>query len=101
MSAEVIPLPMNGPNALRRIRELAADSANVVRGPEIKGRMRKRRISWKEIILALQKGVIVEGPTLDMKGCWRCTVERFGAGRNLNVVVSICGDDLVVITAFI
>jgi hypothetical protein len=100
MNREVVPLQMTKPVAQRRIRELAADTANVIEGPEIKSRMLKRRITWQEIINVLQMGLITEGPYLDIKGCWRCNLQRFGAGRNLTVVVAISADKLIVITAF-
>ncbi len=100
MSAKVVPLKMTRTVALRRIRELSKNTANVVRGPEIRGSMRKRKISWDQVIKVLQLGMITEGPYEDIKGCWRCKMERFAAGENVRVVVSICGDELVAITTF-
>lgn len=91
---------MNRATAQRTLRSLASDSANVVQGPEIGKRMRQRRITWREVVLTLQRGVLTAEPYLDMKGCWRCEVERFGAGRRIIVAVSICDDMLVAITTF-
>jgi hypothetical protein len=42
----------------------------------------------------------MEGPAIDQKGGWRCTVQRFAAGEKISVVVSIYDDGLVVITTF-
>jgi len=102
MAAEVFPLhpKMSRPLALQRIRELAGDTENVVPGPEAPKRMKQRKITWAEIIKVLQNGQITEGPAMDPKGCWRCTVERFAAGEDLKVVVAICEGTLVVVTAF-
>ena len=102
MAGKVISLRphVSRPDALRKIRELAADSANVVAGPEYPWRAVKRKLNWHDVIRALQRDSIVEGPYLDQKGCWRCRLERFAAGEELTVIVSICGRTLVVITAF-
>lgn len=100
MERNIVPLQMTQPVAQRRIRELAAETSLIVEGPEIKSRMLRRQITWQEIIKVLQLGIITEGPYLDIKGSWRCTVERFGAGRTVRVVVAINLDRLVVITAF-
>jgi hypothetical protein len=62
--------------------------------------MRQSKITWAEIIKVLQMGAIIEGPALDQKGCWRCSMERYAAGEEVKVVVSICDDTLVVITTF-
>jgi hypothetical protein len=62
--------------------------------------MKKRKITPAEVIRALLKGVITEGPVHDIKGCWRSTMERRMAGESLAVSVSICGDDLVIVTAY-
>ena len=97
MSAEVVSLPMNRHNAQQRIREMA-EGIKLTR--EIRRRMRERKISLSEVVMALQKGVITEGPAEDMKGCWKCTVERFGAGRSISVAVAICEDYLVGITTY-
>jgi hypothetical protein len=45
MAGKIVPLRMTRPAALRRIRELSADTANVVPGPEAARRMRQRRIT--------------------------------------------------------
>jgi hypothetical protein len=82
---------MSVPVARRRIRELAKDTANVVPGPEAPGRMRKRKITWTQIIMVLQKGEITEGPALDSKGGWRCTMERFAAGEDVKVSLDLWG----------
>lgn len=92
-------MKMSKPVALKRIRALTQQS-HVVPSTELPGRMRKRQITWAEIIKVLLQGWIVEGPALDIKGCWRCTMKRFAAGEDVTVVVSICDDTLVVITTF-
>lgn len=99
MGPNVVPI-MDAPRALARIRQLASDTGNIVQGPEAPSRMRKRRISWAEIVKVLQLGQITEGPFVDQKGCWRCRLERFAAGESVKVAVSICDDVLVVITCF-
>jgi hypothetical protein len=62
--------------------------------------MRLRKINWNEVLKVLASGQITEGPYLDNKGCWRCTMERFASGEELKVVVAISGGTLIAITAF-
>ena len=102
MAGKVIPLTphVSRPVAIRKIRELATDSANVIQGPEYPSRAAMRKLNWHDVLKTLQKGNIVEGPYLDQKGCWRCRMERFAAGEELAVVVAICEQSLIVITAY-
>lgn len=101
MTARKIVRIMNRPAAQKRIRELAEDSANVNQVPEIKRRMRERKVTWREVLHVLRAGHIVDGPARDMHGCWRCELELFRAGRRVTVVVSICDDAyLVAITTW-
>jgi hypothetical protein len=86
--------------ALRRIRHLAGDSADVVFTNHAGRRMRQRRVTPLEVLEVLRKGAITEGPAPDVKGCWRCTVKRFAAGEDLSVAVAVCDMTLVVITVY-
>ncbi|MDX2224117.1 MAG: hypothetical protein SFV21_15310 [Rhodospirillaceae bacterium] len=45
--------------------------------------------------------MIVEGPALDAKGCWRCTMTRLAAGERIKVVVAIVPVDLVLVVTVI
>jgi hypothetical protein len=91
---------MDQARAQARIKELSKDSINVSQGPEVARRMKQRKISWNEVLKVLQMGGLMEGPAIDQKGGWRCTVQRFAAGEKISVVVSIYDDGLVVITTF-
>jgi len=91
---------MTRAEALRRIRNLAGDSANAVFSSHAKVQMRRRRVSPLEVLKVLRHGGITEGPALDLKGCWRCTMQRFAAGENLTVAVAICDMTLVVVTVY-
>ena len=90
----------SGPAALRRIRELAAESVNVVFTQHAKRQMRTRTITPPQVIDVLRLGSIVEGPALDAYGCWKCTMRRFAAGETTHVAVALCDSELVVITAY-
>jgi hypothetical protein len=94
MRRKVVALQMSKPVAQRRIRELALETGRIIQGPEVKRRMLERRITWQEIIKVLQHGTITEGLYLDVKGNWRCRIERFGAGATVRVVVAINQDTL-------
>lgn len=100
MTDRIADRPLSRPEALRIIRRLAVDSANVTFVRHAQQRQVERRIDHWRIMAVLQKGVIVEGPALDPKGLWRCTLRRFAAGESINVVVAIGDDELIVVTAF-
>jgi len=90
---------MNSNQALRIIRKAAEETGRVAFHPHAKQRMRKRRINPTQVYSCLRKGIIIEGPSLDIKGCWRCTMYRLAAGEAVSVVVSIIPhDNLLVIT---
>lgn len=91
---------MTRAEALGRIRHLAGDSANVVFRPHAKAQMRRRLITPLEVLNLLRHGGITEGPALDLKGCWRCTMQRFAAGENVTAAIAICDMTLVVVTAY-
>jgi Domain of unknown function (DUF4258) len=91
---------MTRADALRRIRHLAGDSVNVVFRPHAKAQMRRRGITPLEVLNVLRHGGITEGPALDLKGCWRCTMQRFAAGENVTTAVAICDTTVVIVTAF-
>ncbi len=98
--AVVIPLKMTAPVALRIIRAAAAES-RVVWLLHAKKRMRQRHITPSQVLSCLLKGVITEGPAMDNKGYWRCTMQRLAAGEEITVVVSFQSHDgVVVISVF-
>lgn len=91
---------MTRAEASKRIRQLAGNSANVVFLPHARSQMRMRHITPAEVLKALSRGAITEGPALDLKGRWRCTMQRLAAGENLSVAVAICDATLVVVTTY-
>jgi len=102
--AEIVPLcppKLTKPAALRLVRDLAADSNNIVVIPHAKARQRQRSISFAAIQQCLLKGSISEGPFLNQHGHWQMNFERFAAGEELTVVAAIdWPSKMVVITVF-
>ena len=99
--AEPIPLRMNDANALRLLREIAADSAKVIFTAHARQRMRQRKVTPVQVIECLMRGGITEHVALDPYGLWKLTVSQRVAGKDLAVAVAI---DLprraIVITVF-
>jgi hypothetical protein len=62
--------------------------------------MQKRRITRTQVDSCLLKGVITEGPSLDQKGGWRCTMTRLAAGEEIELSVAIVLPRLLVITVY-
>ncbi|MBI2584659.1 MAG: DUF4258 domain-containing protein [Rhodospirillales bacterium] len=99
--AEIVPLQITATTARPIIQEIATNTSRIVILDHAKRRMRKRRITPSQVVSCLRKGVVIEGPALDDKGFWRCTMQRLAAGEEVTVVVSFNSRDRVlVITAY-
>lgn len=83
------------------VRRNAKDSARVVFTFHALERMSERSVSDREVHDCLRLGVIERPPRRDgHRGTLLCTMEHFGAGRNLAVVVALDEEDpnLLVVT---
>lgn len=99
--ADIVPLQMTPVAAQRKIRELAANSANVIVISHGVKRQRERKITRRQIELCALKGVIVEGPFLNQHGNWQVTIQRMAAGEEVMCVIAIdWPNKLIVITAY-
>ena len=87
--------------ALPIIQEIATDTSRIVILNHAKKQMRRRKITRTQVYSCLRRGVITEGPALDIQGFWRCTMQRLVAGEEITVAVSFNSrEKLLVITAF-
>jgi hypothetical protein len=99
--AQVVPLTLTTAAALRMIKQLAANSGQIVILDHCQGRMVKWRITRRQIELCLQKGTIVEGPFMNAHGNWQVNMFRHAAGEELTCTLAIeWATQLLVITAF-
>jgi hypothetical protein len=100
----VIPIRLNDANALRTVRELSTDSANVYVLSHAKTRMRQRSITFKQVLCCLRSGHICESAHLDIRGDVRVTMRHLNAGDEVHVAVAlkkgIQGKMIAVITVF-
>lgn len=92
---------MNDANAVKLLRDICADSANVILTVHASQRMRQRNITLTQVIACLTKGIVHEPVALDQHGHWKLTMERRAGGRQIQVAAAI---DLptraIVITVF-
>lgn len=100
-----VALQLSAPAALRIIRRLAADDANVFFTRHAERRMFERHVSVPEVLAALRRGRIVEGPAHDARGHWRCALAHAQRGRELTVAVALGWDaeqsrQVIVVTVF-
>lgn len=95
MGVKVIPNP-DPPPTLSEVREIAADSANIVvlDGPKRKARI--RGITRKQVELCCQKGTFIEGPFRNERHDWQVTMFRHAAGEEIRVVVILKDGKLIV-----
>lgn len=85
------------PPTLADIRDIAADTANILTflpGPARKAKM--RGITRRQIELCCQKGTLEEGPFRNERGLWQATLFRHAAGEELRCVVVIENGNLIV-----
>jgi putative transcriptional regulator len=93
-SAEVVPLqsaaiPSAQPaklsvsEALKVVRMLAADTANIAVISHGKKRAGQRKIIRREIELCVQRGTISEGPFVNQRGNWQMNFCRRAAGEEI------------------
>ena len=84
-----IPIRLNDANALRTVRELATDSANVYVLSHAKTRMSQRNITLKQVLYCLKSGHICESAHLDIRGDVRLTMRHLNAGDEVHVAVAL------------
>lgn len=76
--------------AQRRIRDIAAVTANVIWGSHAKSRMQKREIYDVDVLRVLREGYVDETPSLTKLNEWKCKVTlKIRGGRTAGVVTII------------
>jgi hypothetical protein len=102
MSANIAPLKLNKNDATRKVRELAATSANIVLISHAKSRGTQRSINRIMVERCLQRGTLIEGPYVAPKsGFWRMSFFRHAVGEEMTCVVEIdWPSKLLVVTVF-
>ncbi|MCW5748866.1 MAG: DUF4258 domain-containing protein [Alphaproteobacteria bacterium] len=90
---------MDAASFTRKVREYATDSGNVFVVAHARRRMAERGITLPQILEALRKGIVVEGPTLNAHRNWQATIRRFAAGEEIEVVAAL-DRGVIVITVY-
>jgi hypothetical protein len=86
-------------DAMKLVRELAADSGNIGLTDHCRERMHERDITLRQILNCLQKGIVTDGPAIDIHGKWKMDIYR--AADDLTCAVAIeWRSHVIVITAF-
>lgn len=84
------------------MREIAADSSKVILTNHARSRMKERKISLRQVLVCLRKGVISESAHLNIEGDWKATLMHQYAGDAVKVAAAIekqeNGDVAVVVT---
>lgn len=101
MAGEVTPLKLTPAIALRVVREIAAESGNIIIIPYGSRRMKQRRITRRQVELCVQRGTIDEGPFINQHGQWQMNFYRHAAGEEITCVVAIeWATKVLVVNAF-
>ncbi len=80
---------LNDANALRLLREVAADSGRVVLLAHARQRMKQRQITLTQVLDVLRKGSLAEPAALDLYGNWKVTVRGLSCGQSVTVAGAI------------
>lgn len=83
------PGKLSPADALKVVRVLAADTANIVIINYAKRKTKQRKITRRQIELCVQKGTVVEGPFVNQHGNWQLNLCRHAAGEQITTVVAI------------
>jgi hypothetical protein len=75
--------------ALKVVREISADPANILYPEHAIARMALRRVAETEVQRVLTRGSMAGEPYLATKGDWRCEMTGRTAGRVLTVALAI------------
>ena len=104
---KAIAIPAKQPDELapadaeKIVRQLSAETKNIVVIPYGEKRAAQRRITRRQIELCVQKGTIVEGPFVINHGQWQMNLFRHAAGEEITCVVAIeWATKVLVINAF-
>jgi hypothetical protein len=99
--APVVPLELTAPAAVRMVQDLAGDSNRIVILGHCVQRMKKRRVTRRQVELCLQRGTLTEGPFKNAHGNWQVNMYRHAAGEELTCAVAIeWAERVLVITVF-
>gem|GEM_PF-1055290 len=98
-------MPLNDANALKLLRDVAADSARVVLLAHARKRMKERQVTLQQVLDVLRKGNLIEPAALDIYGNWKVTVKGLTCGQSVTVAGAIemqrePGKRVLVITLF-
>lgn len=95
---KIVPLRLDAATMQRKVRELAANSGNVFITNHARERMAERDVTRAQVIDCLLAGVVIDGPPFkNLHGSWQCTLHKYNAGNEVNVVV-VLEDGVIVIT---
>ena len=99
--AKVIPFPRSfgGPEdedtpprseVQARVHELSKDLANIrFNHPHFQARLIERQLTMRQVLEALRKGLVIDGPTRDQWGDLGAKLRRKVAGRRVQIVVAV------------
>lgn len=86
----VVPFRLRSDKAQTIIREIAQDTSRVILGDHARQRSEERDISDIEIYRGLQRGHVLDEPTLTSRREWKCKVQYQTKGtRDIGIVTVI------------
>ncbi len=82
-------MPLSNASFTKKLRSIAKDSSRVVFTNHAKQRMKKRQITFMQVLQSLKHGVIVEPAHITIQGDWKATLKHQCAGDTVQVAVAI------------
>lgn len=88
-AARVVPFRLTAKTAEKQVRELAADSANVIFGDHAQERMYERGITDVQVMEILRTGFVNEQPERTEYDEWKCKIVKELRGRRVAGVIAV------------
>ncbi len=74
-------------SALRLIRKIAKNSSNIVIPDPPNAQTWEKTVNYRQVILCLKEGNVIDQPNIDSFGNFECQLERLSAGTHVKVTV--------------
>jgi hypothetical protein len=102
---KVVPIPLSKAAALRLLRDTASDDSRVNILAQLHAGPWRHVIDYRQIMLCLKEGSLVQHPKVDEQGSTVFVLERYSAGATVQVTAALTGEPgakkTVIVTEFL
>ncbi len=103
--AKIVAIPLSKAAALRLLRDTASDDSRVNIIAQLHEGPWRQLIDYRQIMLCLREGSLVQHPKVDEHGSTLFVLERYSAGVTVQITAALTGEPgvkrTVVVTEFL